>query len=249
MTSSNTKTAQRSAESISHPCEILLSVPQLLKNHCCLLPTEKSSLCSAWTRPPPPDFQSGRSIKCWDRVQSRPDGCECINTEWYPVMFSTAWYITLERKGIHGHAPSHCTFTKQDLQVKSHKFHKPKSFLSIPVQQQGLQLHQSCGVREARLISPLPGNRPGLQEILPTARAHARDCDTTSQSAAAVASHLGSVIASAQAQTSLCTHSRHLDTNLGSTSSAGTKPIHSALKDLWGKAVKKGRWQSWLLLV
>lgn len=145
--------------------------------------------------------------------------------------------------------PSHCTFTiwrgKQDLQVTSQEFHTPEKPESPehPTQQQGHQLHQSCGIREVKLIGLLPANRPGLQMILPTARAQTKDCDTTSQSAAAVTGHSSSVPASAQPQTCSRTHNRYEVTDLGSVSSARTQLIHRVLEALWGKAAKKRRWQ------
>lgn len=178
ITFSNIKTAQRSAESILHPCECATASPKPLwpSTHQKIL----THFCLNTRLPSPPALISsqGEHIECWHGVQSQPDGCECINTEWYPGMLSVAWYVALERKGMHGHAPSHCTFTtwkpKRDLKVIGQKFHKPEKPvcpLSVPIQQQGLQLHQNCGDREARLVLLLPANRPGLQVILPTARA------------------------------------------------------------------------------
>lgn len=140
---------------------------------------------------------------------------------------------------MHGHAPIslHIHHLKRQAGPSSDKSRvsqarEARESPEHPTQQQGHQLHQSCGIREVKLIGLLPANRPGLQMILPTARAQTKDCDTTSQSAAAVTSHSSSVPASAQPQTCSCTHSRYQVTDLGSVSSARTQLIHRVLEAL-----------------
>lgn len=122
-----------------------------------LPPTKKFSLISLNTRLPR-DWKSEGDVKCWHGIQSRLDGCDCINTEGYPCRLSEAWCTALERKRMHGHGTDTIWKAKQDLQGTRPKLHEaeksesPKKTNSSPTTGLGKQdskQHLASFVRES----------------------------------------------------------------------------------------------------
>lgn len=122
-----------------------------------LPPTKKFSLISLNTRLPW-DWKSEGDVKCWHGIQSRLDGCDCINTEGYPCRLSEAWCTALERKRMHGHGTDTIWKAKQDLQGTRPKLHEaeksesPKKTNSSPTTGLGKQdskQHLASFVRES----------------------------------------------------------------------------------------------------